>query len=44
MNMSNLLENIVQYLTEAFTRIFSPMEESLPKIGVQPFGCALYWK
>lgn len=44
MNISNLLESITRYLTEAFARIFGPTDESQspPEIGVQPFDCALY--
>ena len=43
MKISNILENLSRYLTEAFARIFSPAEDSPPpEIGVQPFDCALY--
>jgi hypothetical protein len=44
MKLSNILENITRYLTEAFARIFGPAEEekSPPDIGVQPFDCNLY--
>lgn len=42
MKIIKMIEDMTKYLTEAFTRIFSPSEESLPEIGVQPFECALY--
>ncbi|MGI0479861.1 hypothetical protein ACN4EE_03640 [Geminocystis sp. CENA526] len=42
MNIIKMLEDMTKYLTEAFTRIFSPPEESVPEIGVQPFECAPY--
>ena len=42
MNISQMLEEIVKYITEGFARIFSPTEDQVPKIGVQPFGCAVY--
>ena len=42
MNMIKMLEDMTKYLTEAFMRIFSRSEESLPDIGVQPFECAFY--
>lgn len=31
-----------QYLTEAFARIFGPVDEDMPDVGVQPFECQLY--
>ena len=42
MKILTFLENITSYLTEAFTRIFSPEEETPPEIGTQPYDCALY--
>ncbi|WP_308255712.1 hypothetical protein [Geminocystis sp. GBBB08] len=42
MNIIKMLEDMTKYLTEAFSRIFSPPEELPPEIGVQPFECALY--
>jgi hypothetical protein len=37
MNISNLLQNFIQYITEAFARIFGPNDDEYPNIGVQPF-------
>jgi len=42
MNIIKMLENMTKYLTEAFTRIFSPSEELPPDIGVQPFESKPY--
>ena len=43
MKISEIVENITRYLTEAFARIFGPgEEESPPEIGVQPFEGDLY--
>ncbi|WP_017296167.1 hypothetical protein [Geminocystis herdmanii] len=42
MNIMKMIEDMTKYLTEAFTRIFSPPEESVPEIGVQPFECSPY--
>ncbi|BAQ64525.1 hypothetical protein [Geminocystis sp. NIES-3709] len=44
MNIIKMLEDITKYLTEGFVRIFSPSEESLPEIGVQPYESAPYNK
>lgn len=40
MNIAKMFEDMTQYLTEAFARIFGPHEEDVPSIGVQPFECA----
>jgi hypothetical protein len=37
MNISNLMQGFVQYITEAFARIFGPNDDEYPKTGVQPF-------
>jgi hypothetical protein len=37
MKIANFVQNIVQYLTEGFARLFGPNEDEYPKIGVQPF-------
>lgn len=37
MNIPNFLNNIVQYVTEAFARVFGPNDDQYPDIGVQPF-------
>lgn len=42
MKLIKMLEDMIKYLTEAFTRIFSPPEEALPEIGFQPFECLPY--
>ena len=41
-NISNIIEQVTKYLTEGFARIFSPVEDLPPAIGVQPFDCNLY--
>lgn len=43
MNIIKILENMTQYLIEAFTRIFSIPENLPPEIGVQPFDCKPYY-
>ena len=35
--MTNLLENVTKYISQAIARIFSPNEEPVPNIGTQPF-------
>ncbi|MGY6530276.1 MAG: hypothetical protein ACXITR_10140 [Cyanobacterium sp.] len=42
MNILRMLEAITSYLTEGFMMIFSPQENELPEIGVQPFECVPY--
>lgn len=42
MNIIKMLEDMTKYLTEGFTRIFSPPEKVPPEIGVQPFECTHY--
>jgi hypothetical protein len=37
MNILNALENMVVYVSEAATRIFTPSDNIYPVIGVQPF-------
>ena len=37
MNIHKMLENMMQYFTEAFTRIFGPSTDEYPEVGVQPF-------
>jgi hypothetical protein len=37
MNISQFLQNIVQYVAEAFARIFGPNDDEYPNIGLQPF-------
>jgi hypothetical protein len=37
MTITNFLQNFVQYLTEAFARIFGPNDDEYPNIGIQPF-------
>ena len=33
-----MLDNVVQYISEAVTRIFSPSDDAYPIIGIQPFS------
>jgi hypothetical protein len=37
MNINKMLEDMMQYFTEAFTRIFGPSTDEYPEVGVQPF-------
>lgn len=37
MDIPKVLNNMVQYITEAFARIFGPYDDEYPAIGVQPF-------
>ncbi|MBV9387194.1 MAG: hypothetical protein JOZ78_12285 [Chroococcidiopsidaceae cyanobacterium CP_BM_ER_R8_30] len=37
MSIYKMFDGIVQYLSEAVTRIFSPRDDAYPAIGVQPF-------
>ncbi|BFM39672.1 hypothetical protein [Synechocystis sp. LKSZ1] len=37
MNIHETLQNLVQYFTEAFARIFGPSTDEYPEVGVQPF-------
>jgi hypothetical protein len=42
MMIDTTLKNIMQYLTEAFARIFGPNDDEYPAIGVQPFEGEIY--
>ncbi|MGP0128181.1 MAG: isochorismate synthase [cyanobacterium endosymbiont of Rhopalodia musculus] len=42
MNINRMLQSLVQYIVEGFSRIFSPVKDECPNIGVQPFDSALY--
>ena len=35
--ITQILQNVIQYLTEGFLRIFSPSDDRYPAIGFQPF-------
>jgi hypothetical protein len=37
MTISNIFMSAMQYISEAFMRIFSPTDDAYPVIGVQPF-------
>jgi len=37
MNLSNFLQNFVQYITEGFARIFGPNDDEYPNVGIQPY-------
>jgi hypothetical protein len=37
MNINRILQNAVQYFTEAFARVFGPSTDEYPEVGVQPF-------
>ncbi len=40
--MFKALQNLVQYITEGFARIFSPSDDEYPEVGVQPFDSEAY--
>ena len=42
MFVARTVKNIIQYITEAFIRIFSPTDDQYPAIGVQPFEGTIY--
>lgn len=37
MSIPKFIENAIQYVSEAVTRIFGPSDDAYPNIGVQPF-------
>lgn len=37
MKVANFLQNLVQYITEGFAKIFGPTHDEYPDVGVQPF-------
>jgi hypothetical protein len=37
MDIFKPLRDLVQYITEAFARIFGPNDDEYPYVGVQPF-------
>ena len=37
MNIQKSVQDMVQYFTEAFARIFGPSTDEYPEVGVQPF-------
>lgn len=38
MGISRTIDGIVQFISEAVTRIFGPSDDAYPAIGVQPFA------
>jgi hypothetical protein len=38
MGIYSLFDGIVQYISEAVTRIFGPSDDAYPVIGFQPFA------
>ncbi|MEA5581430.1 nicotinate phosphoribosyltransferase [Nodularia harveyana UHCC-0300] len=42
MAISNIFISVMQYISEAMMRIFSPSDDAYPVIGVQPFTGELY--
>jgi hypothetical protein len=42
MNSKDTIRDVVQYLTEAFARIFSPNNDEYPMVGMQPFDAEPY--
>ncbi|QUS59229.1 hypothetical protein IQE94_05925 [Synechocystis sp. PCC 7339] len=37
MKLNQMLQDLVQYFTEAFARVFGPSDDQYPNVGVQPF-------
>lgn len=37
MNLTQFIEDAIQYISEAVTRIFAPSDDEYPVIGIQPF-------
>jgi hypothetical protein len=37
MNIAKVVQDMVQYLVEAATRLFSPSDDQYPNVGVQPY-------
>jgi hypothetical protein len=37
MKLHQMLKELMQYLTEAFVRVFGPSDDEYPAVGVQPF-------
>lgn len=37
MNISKMMDNLIQYISEAIARIFGPTDDEYPETGVQPF-------
>ncbi|MEO0534891.1 MAG: hypothetical protein AAF215_13625 [Cyanobacteria bacterium P01_A01_bin.123] len=37
MKIAEMLDGVARYLSEGFGRIFSPIDDEYPNIGVQPF-------
>ncbi|MEB3266954.1 MAG: hypothetical protein VKJ09_00280 [Leptolyngbya sp.] len=37
MKLFQVFEDVVEYFSDAFARIFGPNDEPVPSIGVQPF-------
>lgn len=37
MKVSQMLDSLVQYFSDAIARIFGPSDDAYPEVGVQPF-------
>jgi hypothetical protein len=37
MSISRIIDDVIQYISGAVSRIFSPSDDNYPEIGVQPF-------
>ncbi|WP_353930058.1 nicotinate phosphoribosyltransferase [Okeanomitos corallinicola TIOX110] len=44
MIISRVLASMIQFISEAFMRIFSPTDDAYPVIGFQPFTGVAYKK
>ncbi|MBD2344715.1 nicotinate phosphoribosyltransferase [Anabaena subtropica] len=44
MAISKMFSGVMQYISEAFLRIFGPTDDAYPFIGVQPFTGEPYKK
>lgn len=38
MKVLNMVNDVIQYLSEAIARIFGPRDDAYPETGVQPFS------
>jgi hypothetical protein len=38
MNVAKTIDSVIQYISEAMTRIFIAKDDTYPAIGVQPFS------
>lgn len=44
MKVVEMIQNVVRYISEGASRLFSPSDDEYPKTGVQPFEGDAYSK